>query len=47
MHCILAGANDRDKMEIIMIKITCAVVFRLDSFNLASGSPELSPIVAG
>lgn len=36
---ILAGADDRDTMEITMIKFTCAVAFRLDSFNLASGSP--------
>jgi hypothetical protein len=42
MLCTLAGADDRDKMEvmIMMIKLTCTVAFRLDSFNLSSGSPE-------
>ena len=46
--CTLAGAGDRDKMEIEMVlKLTCAVAFRLDSFNLYSGSPVLSAIVTG
>ena len=42
MLCTLAGADDRDKMEVMitMIKLTCTVAFRLDSFNLSSGSPE-------
>lgn len=47
MLCILAGADDRDTMEIEMIKLTCAVAFRLDSFNLASGSPGTKAVVAG
>lgn len=46
--CTLAGAGNRDNLEIEMVlKLTCAVAFRLDSFNLCSCSPGHLTFVTG